>query len=231
MSTTKKLMQFRIWHLLLFVLIMAFSCLLYERYFHRTVTFVVESVKPHSDLYLKIGFSVTNPDSLAVERVDVLAKYGENSFFKKHLSSDSLANLNETKVDLRYRCRGLPWAEKEDWRQRFLHHFPSPSPEVLYQVPKVEGTVFPKAEGTVLRIGSAGNFVVKLDSDDGVRVDHTMDIYRKDRFIGKGTVVKTQKDLCVLKVVKEHMTDSVKEGDWVMRNQNSPRIPSQLQRH
>ena len=73
----------------------------------------------------------------------------------------------------------------------------------------------PKVDGIVLRIGGQGNFVVKLGSDDGVRVDHVLDIYRNDRFIGKGTVVRTQEDLSVLKIVKDYMKDSVREGDHV----------------
>ncbi len=73
----------------------------------------------------------------------------------------------------------------------------------------------PKVDGVVLRIGGDGYFAVKLGSDDGVRVDHVMDIYRQDRFIGKGTVVTTKEDLCVLKVVKDYMKDSVREGDHV----------------
>ncbi len=73
----------------------------------------------------------------------------------------------------------------------------------------------PKVDGIVLRIGGEGNFVAKLGSDDGVRVDHVLDIYRNDRFIGKGTVVRTQEDLCVLKIVKDYMKDSVREGDHV----------------
>ena len=56
---------------------------------------------------------------------------------------------------------------------------------------------------------------MKLGSDDGVRIDHVMDIYRQDRFIGKGTVVATKEDLCVLKIVKDYMKDSVREGDHV----------------
>ena len=73
----------------------------------------------------------------------------------------------------------------------------------------------PKVDGIVLRIGDKGNFVAKLGSDDGIRVDHVLDIYRKDRFIGKGTVVRTLEDLCVLKIVKDYMKDTVREGDHV----------------
>ena len=73
----------------------------------------------------------------------------------------------------------------------------------------------PKVDGVVLRTGSDGFFVVKLGSDDGVRVNHVMDIYRNDRFIGKGTVFTTKEDLSVLKIVKDFMKDSVQEGDHV----------------
>ena len=75
--------------------------------------------------------------------------------------------------------------------------------------------IAPKVDGVVLRIGGDGRFAVKVGSDDGVRIDHVMDIYRQDRFIGKGTVVATKEDLCVLKIVKDYMKDSVREGDHV----------------
>ena len=71
----------------------------------------------------------------------------------------------------------------------------------------------PNVDGVVLRIGSNGNFVAKFGADNGIRVDDVLGIYRLDRFIGKGTVVKTKDNLCVVKPVEDSMEDLVREGD------------------
>jgi len=75
--------------------------------------------------------------------------------------------------------------------------------------------IVPKLDGVVTKVSSNGLFAVGLGSDDGVRKDHVMDIYRNDRFVGKGTVVDTKDDLCVLRVQADFMKDTVREGDHV----------------
>ncbi|MDG1873353.1 MAG: hypothetical protein P8J27_05555 [Mariniblastus sp.] len=75
--------------------------------------------------------------------------------------------------------------------------------------------IVPKLDGVVTTVGSNGLFAVGLGSDDGLRVDHVMDIYRNDRFVGKGTVVTAKDNLSVLRVQADFMKDSVREGDHV----------------
>jgi len=75
--------------------------------------------------------------------------------------------------------------------------------------------IVPKLDGVVTQVGADGLFAVQLGTDDGVREDHVFDVYRRDRFIGKGTVIRTEEDICVLKVVADFMKDSVREGDHV----------------
>ena len=74
--------------------------------------------------------------------------------------------------------------------------------------------IVPKLDGVVSKVGD-GFFAVKLGTDDGIRINHVMDIYRLNRFIGKGTVVRTAEDLCVLQIQPDFMKDSVREGDHV----------------
>lgn len=75
--------------------------------------------------------------------------------------------------------------------------------------------IVPRLDGIVSKVGGNGLFAVNLGTDDGIKVDHVMDVYRGDRFIGKGTVVTTKEDICVLRVQTDFMKDNVQEGDHV----------------
>lgn len=72
-----------------------------------------------------------------------------------------------------------------------------------------------KLDGVVTNVGSNGLFAVGLGGDDGLRVDHVLDIYRNDRFVGKGTVVTAKDNLSVLRVQADFMKDTVRKGDHV----------------
>jgi vacuolar-type H+-ATPase subunit I/STV1 len=75
--------------------------------------------------------------------------------------------------------------------------------------------IVPKLDGVVMKVGNDGLFAVSLGTDDGIRVGHVMDIYRQDRFVGKGTVVNTNEDLSAVKANADFMVDAVREGDHV----------------
>ena len=75
--------------------------------------------------------------------------------------------------------------------------------------------IAPKLEGVVTKVGNEGLFVASFGADDGVRPGHKMDIYRDDRYIGKAMVVNAQYDLAALKIIKDYMRDTVREGDYV----------------
>jgi hypothetical protein len=75
--------------------------------------------------------------------------------------------------------------------------------------------IVPKLDGVVMKVGNDGLFAVSLGTDDGIRVGHVIDIYRQDRYVGKGTVVNTNEDLSAVRANRDFMVDSVKEGDYV----------------
>ena len=75
--------------------------------------------------------------------------------------------------------------------------------------------IVPKLDGLVVKVENGGLFAISLGYDDGVRVGHVMDIYRKDRYVGKGTIVKTESDLSAVRINREFMVDTVREGDHV----------------
>lgn len=73
----------------------------------------------------------------------------------------------------------------------------------------------PKVESVVSATYRNGLFEIKLGEDDGVRVGHEMDIFRRRRFVGKGRVVKTDHNIAVLKAIEGMMNGQVQEGDNV----------------
>ena len=76
-----------------------------------------------------------------------------------------------------------------------------------------------KLDGVVTQV-SESLFAISLGTDDGIRNGHQVDIFRKAsgtkaRFIGKGTVVNTREDLAAVRINRDFMVDTVKEGDHV----------------
>ena len=75
--------------------------------------------------------------------------------------------------------------------------------------------IVPKLDGLVVKVTADGLFAISLGTDDGLRVGHVMDVYRKDRFVGKGTVIKTETDLSAVRINPDFELDTVQEGDHV----------------
>ncbi len=74
--------------------------------------------------------------------------------------------------------------------------------------------IVPRVQGRV--VGIKGNyFVVDLGSDDGIRLRHEMDIYRGDRYIGRGQATRIEADFTTFKTQRGLMKDIVREGDSV----------------
>lgn len=75
--------------------------------------------------------------------------------------------------------------------------------------------IIPKLDGLVVKVEEGGLFAISLGHDDGLRIGHELDIYRQDKFVGKGTIIKTESDLSALRVNRDFMLDKVREGDHV----------------
>ncbi len=75
--------------------------------------------------------------------------------------------------------------------------------------------IVPKLDGLVVKVSEDGLFAISLGTDDGLRVGHVMDVYRQDRFVGKGTVIKTETDLSAVRIDPDFRLDTVREGDYV----------------
>jgi len=75
--------------------------------------------------------------------------------------------------------------------------------------------IVPKLDGVVVKVNPDGLFAISLGTDDGIRVGHQLDVYRKDRFVGKGTVIKVEADLAAVQMNPDFKLDEVREGDHV----------------
>ena len=69
-------------------------------------------------------------------------------------------------------------------------------------------------EGLVTR-QSDGFIAVSLGTDDGLRVGHSLDVYRADRYVGRATVTRTEHNISAARLLPEYERALVREGDYV----------------
>ena len=58
-------------------------------------------------------------------------------------------------------------------------------------------------------------FAIAAGTDDGLRIGHLLDIYRGDKFVGRGVVKNVENNLAVLGTISAFMQATVQEGDDV----------------
>ena len=75
------------------------------------------------------------------------------------------------------------------------------------QIPKqLEGLVTKRRDDFI---------AVSLGTDDGLRVGHSLDVYRADRYVGRATVTRTENDISAARLLPEYERALVREGDYV----------------
>ena len=72
----------------------------------------------------------------------------------------------------------------------------------------------PNIEGQVLAVAS-GTIEVSLGSDDGLQVDHVLEVYRQGEYVGRAVVTSVRPDRAVARIVKEYARGIVQRGDRV----------------
>ncbi|HZZ72641.1 MAG TPA: hypothetical protein VFE24_10325 [Pirellulales bacterium] len=75
----------------------------------------------------------------------------------------------------------------------------------------------PKVDGVVLAIGGAQNnsLEISLGSDDGLRVGHTIDVYRNGKYLGRAQIVQIKSDRAVATVDSKILQGPIQKGDRV----------------
>jgi hypothetical protein len=72
----------------------------------------------------------------------------------------------------------------------------------------------PTVEGQVLAVAT-GSIEVSLGSDDGLQVDHILEVYRQGEYVGRAVVTSVRPDRAVARIVKEYARGIVQRGDRV----------------
>ena len=72
----------------------------------------------------------------------------------------------------------------------------------------------PNIEGQVLAVAS-GTIEISLWSDDGLQVDHVLEVYRQGEYVGRAVVTSVRPDRAVARIVKEYARGIVQRGDRV----------------
>jgi hypothetical protein len=72
----------------------------------------------------------------------------------------------------------------------------------------------PTIDGQVLAVAS-GAIEVSLGSDDGLQVDHVLEVYREGEYVGRAIVTGVRPDRAVARIVKEYARGVVQRGDRV----------------
>jgi len=72
----------------------------------------------------------------------------------------------------------------------------------------------PDLDGQVIAVAS-GSIEVSLGSDDGLQVEHVLEVYREGQYVGRAVVTSVTSDRAVARLVKAYARGVVQRGDRV----------------
>jgi cell division protein FtsB len=72
----------------------------------------------------------------------------------------------------------------------------------------------PTLDGQVVAVAS-GSIEVSLGSDDGLQVEHVLEVYRGGEYVGRAVVTSVRPDRAVARLIKEYARGTVQRGDRV----------------
>jgi hypothetical protein len=73
----------------------------------------------------------------------------------------------------------------------------------------------PQVQGKVLAVNRDNMIEISLGSDDGLRVGHTLEVYRDSTYLGRVEVLNTTTDRAVAKVIPGFRKGAIQKGDDV----------------
>ena len=73
----------------------------------------------------------------------------------------------------------------------------------------------PAVDGIVTAVSPRDSIEISIGSDDGLRVGHTLDVYRDNLYLGRVVIVETALDKAVAKIMPEFRRGSIRKGDRV----------------
>ncbi|MDX1944076.1 MAG: hypothetical protein SFU86_01615 [Pirellulaceae bacterium] len=75
--------------------------------------------------------------------------------------------------------------------------------------------IAPKVDAVVLEVSDKDLIEISIGSDDGIKLDHKLDIYRDNTYLGRIVVIRVAGDRAVGRIVKELQRGQIKRGDRV----------------
>ncbi len=73
----------------------------------------------------------------------------------------------------------------------------------------------PKVDGVVLEVSDRDLVEISIGADDGLKMGHSLDVYRGNQYLGRIVIKKTNPDRAVGQVMKELQRGQIKKGDRV----------------
>jgi hypothetical protein len=73
----------------------------------------------------------------------------------------------------------------------------------------------PKVEGVVLEVSGKDLIEISIGADDGLKVGHSLDVYRNNTYLGRLVIRRTDPDRAVGQMIKELQRGQIKRGDRV----------------
>ena len=132
-------------------------------------------------------------DDIAAQRATVVAMTNEQYKLQGELDEKKQMNASlsgQVAAQMRVmRANGLT-------RTSLTDHIPR----------KVEGVVIKQDDGFI---------AISLGTDDGIRQDHKIDIYRGKRYVGRAVVTTTEHNRSAARLLDEFTQSVVREGDYV----------------
>jgi chromosome segregation ATPase len=73
----------------------------------------------------------------------------------------------------------------------------------------------PEVDGVVTAVSDRDLLEISIGSDDGLRVGHTLEVYRNNSYLGRVVVRRVEPDRAVVEILKEYRKGTVRKGDRV----------------
>ena len=64
-------------------------------------------------------------------------------------------------------------------------------------------------------VGEKDHIEISIGDDDGLRKGHTLEVYRRNAYVGRVVVVRTEPDRSVARIIREYRRGIIKKGDRV----------------
>jgi len=161
----------------------------------------IESVSlAQSQLEQLKGQNTTLRDSIVKAQAD-----RDEQFSQVRQLTDLINQAEGTKASLERRLQKL--TDQYASAQEVLKAYDLKIDTPVHNIP-------PQLEG-IVKAASQDLIEISLGSDDGLRTGHTVEVSRRDRYLGRAKIVKVQSDRSVGQLLSEYRKAPIQEGDSV----------------